>query len=211
MQINTETQTSDGRQEALSALFDGECPTDTVAAVARAYGEHAELRGAWASYQCIGDALRSQTVRPADPGFAASVMARVAADAAAQPLASPVEAPVVVAVSATAAPSRLDAANDAVFRWKLVAGVASMLAVAAVAWQVVVAPAPLSAPVMAGAPSVNGTAVVPVQAVVTERGVVLRDPQLEELMAAHRQYGGMSALQAPAGFLRNATYESPQR
>jgi len=40
---------------------------------------------------------------------------------------------------------------------------------------------------------------------------MLRDPQLEELMAAHRQYGGVSALQMPAGFLRNATYETPQR
>ena len=43
------------------------------------------------------------------------------------------------------------------------------------------------------------------QWVVTDRGVVLRDPQLEELMAAHRHYGGVSALQMPAGFLRNAT------
>jgi sigma-E factor negative regulatory protein RseA len=50
-----------------------------------------------------------------------------------------------------------------------------------------------------------------VQAVVTDQGVVLRDPQLEELMAAHRQYGSMSALQMPAGFLRNATYDTPQR
>jgi hypothetical protein len=38
------------------------------------------------------------------------------------------------------------------------------------------------------------------QAVVTERGVMLRDPQIEELMAAHRQHGGMSALQMPAAF-----------
>jgi sigma-E factor negative regulatory protein RseA len=49
------------------------------------------------------------------------------------------------------------------------------------------------------------------QAVVTERGVMLRDPQIEEFMAAHRQHGSLSALQMPAGFLRNATYDVPQR
>ena len=42
-------------------------------------------------------------------------------------------------------------------------------------------------------------------------GVVLRDPQLEALLSAHRQFGGASALQMPAGFLRNATYDAPQR
>jgi sigma-E factor negative regulatory protein RseA len=46
----------------------------------------------------------------------------------------------------------------------------------------------------------------------TTQGQVLRDPRLEQLLAEHRQFGGMSALQAPAGFLRNATYDSsPQR
>lgn len=207
MQTTTETQTPEGRLEALSALFDGECPTDAVSAVTHAYRDDATLRGAWASYQCIGDALRNQASRSADPEFAAAVMARIAAAAQTpQPLAQD-----AVPLAATVAKSKPDAANDAVFRWKMVAGVASMLAVAAVAWQVVVAPTPQAGPLMAGTPGVGAAGVVPVQAVVTERGVVLRDPQLEELMAAHRQYGGMSALQAPAGFLRNATYEAPQR
>jgi sigma-E factor negative regulatory protein RseA len=40
---------------------------------------------------------------------------------------------------------------------------------------------------------------------------MLRDPRLDELLAAHKQYGGASALQMPAGFLRNATFEAPQR
>jgi len=42
-------------------------------------------------------------------------------------------------------------------------------------------------------------------------GTMLRDPRLDELMAAHRQLGGHSALQVPAGFLRNATYEGAGR
>ena len=40
---------------------------------------------------------------------------------------------------------------------------------------------------------------------------MIRDPQLDELLAAHRQLGGASALQMPAGFLRNATFEGPTR
>ncbi|MDV7394670.1 hypothetical protein RZS08_25020, partial [Arthrospira platensis SPKY1] len=51
-----------------------------------------------------------------------------------------------------------------------------------------------------------------VQLVVTPSGaVMLRDAELDQFMAAHRQWGGMSALQMPAGFLRNATYENTSR
>ena len=42
-------------------------------------------------------------------------------------------------------------------------------------------------------------------------GVMLRDPRLDELMAAHKQFGGTSALQMPSGFLRNATFDGPTR
>jgi sigma-E factor negative regulatory protein RseA len=41
---------------------------------------------------------------------------------------------------------------------------------------------------------------------------MIRDPRLDEMLAAHRQLGGgASALQTPAGFLRNATFEGPVR
>ena len=40
---------------------------------------------------------------------------------------------------------------------------------------------------------------------------MIRDPGLDEMLAAHRQLGGASALQTPAGFLRNATFEAPAR
>ena len=48
-------------------------------------------------------------------------------------------------------------------------------------------------------------------AVNTGQGVVIRDAQLEALLAEHRQHGGMSALQMPSGFIRNATYEAAGR
>ena len=40
--------------------------------------------------------------------------------------------------------------------------------------------------------------------------VMLRDPRLDELVAAHRHYHGANNLQMPAGFLRNATFASQQ-
>jgi sigma-E factor negative regulatory protein RseA len=41
--------------------------------------------------------------------------------------------------------------------------------------------------------------------------VMLRDPRLDELMAAHQQYGATTTLQMPAGFLRNANFAAPNR
>jgi sigma-E factor negative regulatory protein RseA len=48
-------------------------------------------------------------------------------------------------------------------------------------------------------------------AVSTGQGVVIRDARLEELLAEHRQHGGMSALQMPTGFIRGATYDASDR
>jgi sigma-E factor negative regulatory protein RseA len=39
-------------------------------------------------------------------------------------------------------------------------------------------------------------------------GVMLRNPQLDALIAAHNQAGGSSALQMPSGFLRSATFNT---
>jgi sigma-E factor negative regulatory protein RseA len=34
---------------------------------------------------------------------------------------------------------------------------------------------------------------------------MIRDPRLDELLAAHKQFGGVSALQQPAGSLRSVS------
>ena len=41
--------------------------------------------------------------------------------------------------------------------------------------------------------------------------VMIRDPRLDELLAAHNQFGSTSALQMPAGFLRNDNFSTPSR
>jgi sigma-E factor negative regulatory protein RseA len=105
------------------------------------------------------------------------------------------------------------AANDAVFRWKLVAGLASFSAVAVLTWTALggggtpqgqgaalalVAPAP--APASLGTGLNTGT-----------NNVMMRDPHLDAMLAAHKQFGGSSALQGPSGFLRNATFDTSSR
>jgi sigma-E factor negative regulatory protein RseA len=40
---------------------------------------------------------------------------------------------------------------------------------------------------------------------------MMRDPGLDKLLAAHRQFGGATALGTSSGFLRNATFEGPAR
>ncbi len=111
-------------------------------------------------------------------------------------------------------PSAQAAANDGSFRWKMVAGMASVAAFAAVGWSVIGTGGPLNG----GSQSQLATAqqqapvVVPGNVLArSEPGVMIRDPRLDEMLAAHRQLGGASALQTPAGFLRNATFESPAR
>ncbi|MDB5931304.1 MAG: anti sigma-E protein RseA, partial [Polaromonas sp.] len=42
------------------------------------------------------------------------------------------------------------------------------------------------------------------------QGPIVRDARLEELLAAHKQFGATSAFQESSGFLRNATFEMPQ-
>ena len=195
-------------REALSALLDGEVRTDDLdLLLAPGSEEMAALLSDGHTYELIGDALRGRPVQGSVGGavFAGAVMARLRDE----PLALP--QPVV----RQAGVGRPVAANDAVFRWKLVAGLASLAAVVAVTWTIGTGgqDGQLAGPQMASATTMSESAST-IQPVVvqTAQGQVLRDARLEQFLSEHRQFGGMSALQAPAGFLRNATYDAaPQR
>ena len=78
-----------------------------------------------------------------------------------------------------------------------------MAAIGAVAWTLVGVPARQDAGQLAALPA--GTVLAG-----SERGAMIRDPRLDELMAAHRQLGG-AALVAPAGYLHNATFDGQGR
>ena len=116
-----------------------------------------------------------------------------------------------------------DSANASSFRWKMVAGIATLAAVVAVTWgslsdlrggsSAQLARSDSSSPVVSGKAAADKTANLGVggSPAAVEPQVMIRDPNLDALLAAHKQFGGTSALQMPAGFLRNATFEGPSK
>ena len=222
--------TSGAEQNAmlLSAMLDGELGEAELNDWLSCDPEMVDAATQGQSYQLIGEALRRQPPS-VEAGTSASVFLagvqtrlRSEAPAATTPAAS------FLPLQATRATQvRAPAANDAVFRWKLVAGLASLAGVMAVSWSVLGnAPAGMgpgaAAPQLAlSQPSQEGTASVQAVAdaapaatplaVNTSQGVLIRDAELEALMAEHRQHGGVTALQMPAGFLRNATFDPDAR
>lgn len=94
------------------------------------------------------------------------------------------------------------AANDSVFRWKVASGFATLGAVAVMIWTSMaeqglapsaqLAQQPASAQILVASPE----------------GIIVRDARLNELLAAHKQQGAGSALQASSGFLQSAAFET---
>jgi sigma-E factor negative regulatory protein RseA len=182
--------------ERLSALADGELASSDFTGSEPVF-QSSDLKADWNSYQVIGEALRAgagaAVLTGAEPAFLLRLNLRLTGESV---------SPCALAASSQApiAPPKQPAANEAVFRWKLVAGFASLGAALVVAWSFVGVPD--------ASTGVQLSQNLPVEQVVVSspQGPIVRDARLEELMAAHRQLGG-STLQAPSGFLRNAGFE----
>ncbi len=191
--------------ELISALADGQLAGEDVARVLAACAEDTAALASWNSYHLIGDVLRSPGLpaQGADVAFVSRLRGHLSQAPAFDTRAANEQTALPVEIKgAVFSP---EASNDAVFRWKLVAGFASVAAVAAIAWTAATGPlAPSAGPQLAqsGAPQQV--------LVMSEQGTIVRDARMQELLAAHKQFGGASALQVPSGFLRNATFETPQ-
>lgn len=198
-------------REHLSALADGQLSAEEWPQALH-YAAQEPGRQAWQEYHLIGDVLRSPELahHARSQAFLARLHERMDQDAV-QPL-RPVVQGATPSESHPGA-ARGEAANQALFRWKMVAGLASLAAVSAMGWNVFEATRAGSAgPQFAAAPTAQmaaGTQVAVQQS--PQDPVMLRDPRLDELVAAHRQSRGAAALQMPARFLRNANVEDPQR
>jgi sigma-E factor negative regulatory protein RseA len=220
------------QREQLSALADGQLPDEEWTSALH-FSATDEGRETWQLYQLVGDVLRSPELarQTHDDG---AFLARLRQGLAQEPLHGqpPVAAAPVVPLQAQTMPAQPTtfvpkaAANDSVFRWKMLAGVASLATVASLAWSTWGSSghgpateqwAASSAPAAASVVAQPKLAAAPVAVAKTDNlgqstpQVMLRDPRLDELLAAHQQFHGASALQLPAGFLRNANFESPKR
>jgi len=214
-------------REQVSALADGHLQGEDFARAIEAVCADDEAHRAWRAYHVVGDVLRAGAHSPCSDGNA--FLVRFQQRLAAEPVAT--AAPVVeqAQVAVHAVRHKADAANEPVFRWKLVAGAASLVAVAAISWtlvgngaavpsqgaQMAVQQQPAANSVLAAAATGNqpsaAAPLTPTRVVVGNGSpqIMLRDPRIDQLLEAHQQAGGAS--QMPSGFLRNATFEGPTR
>lgn len=186
-------------QEMISALADGQLQGEALVRGVQVAAADARAREAWCAYHLVGEVLRTgrAPVGASHEVFLARLRDRLQAQPA--PRAPIAVAPMAVAMRG----SEPAAAND--WRWKLAAGVASVAAVAAIGWNMTTSGVPSTAqPQLAAAPAGMSAAAV-------QPASMIRDPQLDRLLAAHRQLGGATALQSSSGFLRSATFEGPAR
>lgn len=199
--------------EKVSALMDGEMQAHEMArAVQQVTGDDA-LRASWQIYHLVGEALRTGRHAPCtdSDAFLDKFRQRMAQE-------PQVLRPVEVAQPPVEWTRQAEAANEPVFRWRLVAGVASVAVAAAVGWSFVSGTGTNGGAQMArqdgGVPTLASNNPAPAQQqslvqVGNRPEVMLRDPRLDELLEAHQEAGGAS--QMPSGFLRNATFETPSR
>jgi sigma-E factor negative regulatory protein RseA len=207
------------KREMVCALADGQLRGQDFADTVESVHSNLDARTAWQSYHVIGDVLRSPELaqHAGDNDFLARFQSRLAADVSAQAAYRGVRDGFKGASLASDAHDlrvhsavREASANESAFAWKLAAGFASLAAVVAIGWSMTngfggsadgaqlaraVSPGQTSSTVLAG----------------SEPAVMIRDPNLDALMAAHKQFGGTTALQMPTGFLRNATFEGAAR
>lgn len=201
--------------DRMSALADGALQGDDfLAAMTRLAGDEKAL-SQWHCYHVVGDALRSNELCDGrgDLDFLKRLEARLANEPARAM--APVQ---VELIGQVVVPLERPAANGDVFRWKLVAGFASLAAVAAIGWQGLQLQTPAgSAAELAqagGASADTGFQQVrSVQPQVPEIAmstagnapVMLRNAQLDELLAAHNRAVGGAALQSQVRLLRNVS------
>lgn len=145
------------------------------------------------TYLAIGKALRG--------GTDAEVASAAQLDEFWQRVQSGIERAPVNSPSEPAFEPQVVAANDGQFKWRAVASLA-VGALALSAWLAI-------GPGQSGSESPALASYTPTFVPVMSANVsVVRDPELDAFLAAHRQRGSASALQGPVGFVRNVAWQA---
>ena len=216
----------------VSALMDGEVTGAERAQTLSALLSSPAAQKQWHAYHVAGDVMRSADLAPtpSELEFLERLQSRLAVEpnlrtpgSAGQFPEQAFGAPAVVRPTAQSANARMP-------QWAAVSGVLGFgvcAVVAVVLWSGALGDGsdPLSGVASVGLPAVTGSGTGTAQSGGKPGGaltapdttslagkdpqVMLRDPELDALLSAHRAMGGNSALQLPSGFLRNATFERP--
>lgn len=201
--------------ERISALADGQLEGAEFVQALTDVSFDPDSAQTWLAYHVVGDVLRSPELAPSvqDLTFLDRFTQRLALEVDLRPAAMEGQMPqdgLGAERSSVPLVAVLPSANESVFRWKTWAAVASVVVSAVLGlglWDQF--PNQNAAQLSMVPERATQTPLVAVD--VTGTGVMIRDPRLDELLLAHQQLAGHSALQMPAGFLRNATYEGPTR
>lgn len=212
--------------EWLSALADGECAADEVAAACAAWRRDDTVRARWHAYQLIGDVLRSEDLA-STAGRDAAFLRRLSERLQQEPVVlAPVE-PTVEAASAdwravaNGAPVPAAGASSRRRAWAAPLTMAAGFVAVTALWV-----GTLHNPAADPAAGTNGSILAwmspqraaepgglaqslsagPAEpAALTVDGTLLRDAELDRYLQAHHQFGGDATLAQPASFLRSAT------
>lgn len=192
----------------VSALMDGELQGSAQQASVETLLKDARAQEAWHRYHLIGDILRSDELAAGarDLQFLTKLESRLSQET----MAARVEMPERVAVLPPDGKHHTSANSDR-FRWRMAAGGALTLALAVMAVFVLEPNMGRADIPMAVAPQILPDTQADVAAISVAPDGMIRDPRLDQLLSAHQQLGGHSALQMPSGFLRNATYDGKGR
>lgn len=223
--------------ESLSALMDGDAVGAGRAQALAALLADPAAQKQWHTYHMVGDVMRSADLAPEPSGlaFLERLQVRLAAEPGLQVAESAGHAPALASGLSTVTDHATQSANAGAMRWGKVSGAlafATCAVITVILWSgaagtdadtssqaasagsssvVAVATALPAAPIASASTGQPGDAVDTAVVASPEAQVMLRDPELDALLSAHRAMGGNSALQLPSGFLRNATFERPNR
>lgn len=188
----------------ISDLADGQLRGVAFADALALLEASSPARAAWHGLHVTGDVLRGEATANAasitkDTAFLDTFKANLAKEPQLTPIAQIGELRVV-----------LPTANDSVFNWKWVGGLSAAAAAVFFSWNLVgtTVTVPNGSEAQLAQKTVKETVQLSAIATQTAAGVMLRNPQLDALIAAHNQVSGSSALQMPSGFLRSATFST---
>lgn len=201
--------------ELVSALVDGQCQREEWLRAVDHLENMSDARADWDTYHLVGEAMRSadMPLRAHDPLFIQRLRQELASDASKM-----IAQDALLTGAKTLNLPQPMVANDP--HWRRVVGLASVVFMGVMAWQgytwMASGSAADAAPQIAQSsvtqlPGAQPVASLAASGVATAQPVMIRDPQLDALLAAHRQFGGATALQTPSGFLRNATFNEGSR
>jgi sigma-E factor negative regulatory protein RseA len=189
--------------ERLSALADDQVQGDDFANAMAEIAMNDQLNQSWHVYQVIGDVMRSDELAPTSHEL--RFWDRLEATLEAE---KELITPSIFKIAPIAA--KQTSANEWSVRKKWVGGASFSAIVALVvvgAWQMEEG----ASQWVSNTSRRDMVTSAPSATVIDAQSVIVRDPELDALMSAHQQFGGHSAFQMPSGFLRNATFERPQR